>query len=210
MEANKIYQLIRANAGSKMVREAEKMIAYDYVNELLSEQQQSEAIQRMSRFLMEYPVPEKESQPNLLNFSEVAQIDFKDLQEIPSIYLEILRSLTWDNNTTAGFVNEAISQALKAVYRSPLTNAVSNKDAFEYVYTKWYQENESSINSSNKWAFGMDFDEEASLAEKDRYFRAQSAAAAFKEHNDIVEQLRELGDYESYEEERAWRRRRSY
>ena len=85
MEANKIYQLIRANAGSKMVREAEKMIAYDYVNELLSEQQQSEAIQRMSRFLMEYPVPEKESQPNLLNFSEVAQIDFKDLQEIQPV-----------------------------------------------------------------------------------------------------------------------------
>jgi hypothetical protein len=205
MEANKTYQLIRANAGSKMIREAEQMIAYDYVNELLSEQQQSAAIQRMSRFLDEYPVPEKETPPNLLNFSEVAQIDFKDLQEIHSIYLEILRSLTWDNNTTAGFVNEAISQALKAAYRIPLTNAVSNKDAFEYVYTKWYQVNESSINNSHKRAFDMDFDDEVSLArsldKKDRYVRVQNAAAAFKEHNAIVEQLRELGDYGPYDEE---------
>jgi len=205
MEANNISQLIRANAGSKMIREAEQMIAYDCVSELLGEQQQAEAVERIKRFHMEYPLLEKETPPNLLNFSEIAQFSSKELQEIPSIYLEILRSLTWYNETTAAFLNEAITQALKEVYRSPLTTVVNNRDAFEYVYTKWYQESESFINSSNKMALGITFDE-ASLAfsngEKERYERVQSSASAveaIKEHNRILEQLRALGDYGPYD-----------
>jgi len=166
-----LYLLIRARAGSKMLREAEQVNAYVMVHEFMCEENSVEAGLKIRQFHEEYPVLEKEILMSPITLDEVELIDSKELQDLPWIYLYMLRALTWTNELAAQKVNELIKASPAQAWRGPFIGVVDNKDIFEYIYTKWYRDNETLLNATTNWVEGH-----ASI-QFERYKRVQAIAA---------------------------------
>ena len=175
-QSNMLYQLIRARAGSKMIREAEQVNVYDVVEELCLEENPVEASRIIRQFHQDYPILDKEVLMSSIRIDEVDRIDSKELQELPWIYVYILRALTWTNELAAEGVNEKIKASPAQAWRGPFIEVVDNKEIFDYIYTRWYQQNEVLLNYTTKWAIGVDY-QANSAVELARYKRVQAIAA---------------------------------
>lgn len=138
---NMLFQLIRARAGSKMLREAESINVYNEISELIDQNQLHSAVDRAKQFHEHYPVPEVETPMTSVKMEEICTIDPKDLQELPWVYVHMLQTLTGHDELTGRVLNDLLSCSPAAAWRLPLTEGVSNADAFQHVYDEWRQHN---------------------------------------------------------------------
>jgi hypothetical protein len=137
---NMLFQLIRARAGSKMLREAESINMYDEIWEYMDENQM-QAVDRAKQFHEHYPVPEVETPMTPMTMEEICTMDPKELQELPWVYVYVLQTLTGHDELTGRILNDLLSCSPAAAWRLPLAAGVSNADAFPHVYDEWLKHN---------------------------------------------------------------------
>jgi len=147
-EDNSLYMMIRDRAGSKMLRQAEQINTFNHVNSLFNDK----ASILINNVWKLYPVLDEETPMSFITFSEVSRIKEKELEGLPWIYVDMLRVLTWQDKFSSRLVNEMIDKSPAAAWRIPLAPGVDNKDAFEYTYSRWYEENRNLVRSASEWA----------------------------------------------------------
>jgi hypothetical protein len=155
-----MLNLIKSRAGSKMIREADRMVTYDRIYDLFCAnnlEEVCEEIERHAEIYLEY-------QPK--SFIDLSEIDFEDVATLGPVYMNVLRSLTWHDPETATTLNQRLEAMGYTV------TDVENKDAFEYAYTDWFHRNEPMINHIENWALGVP-EEGYSHFERARYDRMQ-------------------------------------
>jgi hypothetical protein len=132
-----LYELIRESAGSEMIRQAERMAIYDAVAEYLGEGKTSPALDLAMQF-ENYPYAFTHMIPFTLE--DVADIHDDEIKNLPFIYIIMLQSLAWDDDAAA-LINEKILAQAQGDWILPLSEGISNKNAFNHVYNKWLAEN---------------------------------------------------------------------
>jgi len=164
--------LIKSRAGSKMAREADRMITYDHVYELFCANKLEEACQQLERHAEIY----LEYQPK--SFITLKEIDFDQLESLHPVYINVLLSLTC-NDPEVARLNDRVREL------TPFID-LDNKDVFEYAYTDWFHRNEPTINHMENWALGVP-EEGYSFSERERYERAQEVARKWREKKQMDE-----------------------
>jgi uncharacterized protein with von Willebrand factor type A (vWA) domain len=163
-----MLSLIKSRAGSKMLREADRMVTYDHVYDLFCEKNLEEACDELERHAEIYLEYEPKS------FIDLEEIDFEEVWTLHPAYMSVLRSLTWHDPDTATTLNKKLEEMGYEV------TDVENKDAFEYAYTEWFHRNEPMINRIENWALGVP-EEGYSHVERARYDRMQEIFLARQE-----------------------------
>ena len=138
---NMLFQLIRARAGSKMLREAESINVYNEISELIDQNQLHSAVDRAKQFHEHYPVPEVETPMTSVTTGEICTMNAKDLQELPWVYVHMLQTLTGHDELTGRILNDLLSSSPAAAWRLPLPAGLSNAEAFPHVYNEWLEHN---------------------------------------------------------------------
>jgi len=175
---NRLYQLIREKAGTKMLREAEQVNVYNWVSELISmvaegPDMMKNAKNQVEQFLKTYPILETEIPMTPILFEEVSLMDEDEVAQLPWIYVHMLRSLTMSGEATT-LLDEKLNNSYANAWRQPLPEGVTNEDAFEYIYTQWYQDNRVLIRSiTSEVCEAPPCDHEFSKIQNDRYDRVQ-------------------------------------
>jgi hypothetical protein len=139
-KSNSLYHLIRERAGSRMLREAEEMETYNNANALFKEAKEKcveEAFTQIKHFKERYPILETEIPMGFISLREIAQIDLIELHELPRIYVDMLRSLTWNDEIAGSILNRMIEDWWGAL------SDVENGDAFDHAYAEWFNERAS-------------------------------------------------------------------
>ena len=139
-----LYELIHESAGSEMIRQAESMAIYDAVAEYLAEGNTSAAVDLAIQF-ENYPHAFTHMIP--LTLEDVSDIHDDEIKNLPFIYIIMLQSLAWDDDAAA-LINEKI--LAQGDWILPLSEGISNKNAFNHIYNKWVTEN-GWIESFNIW-----------------------------------------------------------
>jgi hypothetical protein len=182
---NALYQLIRERAGTKMLREAEQVNIYNWIQELLCEGLTHDVGEQVEYFFKHYPPLAIEMPQGAITLSEVVQIDKNELEQLPWIYVDMLRTLAADDGVTDLMLDEMLKTSPAAAWREPLKDAVANKDIFEYTYTDWYKHNGHLVNSLNWDCKGISPDDEAAVEkqriEDERFDRIQEIIKQRKE-----------------------------
>ena len=148
---NKLYQLIRNHAGTKMLREAEEILTYNKVQYLLEENMPDHAIKAIETHNIDYESFTKYEPMRLLTLEQVKAINAYDLELIPWIYVHMLETLSQDEEV-APLVAEMIRGSPAAAWRVPLEPSVNYGDAFSDVYSNWLQKNYHWMNPVRRWA----------------------------------------------------------
>jgi hypothetical protein len=164
-EDNALYMLIRERAGSKMLREAEQVNAYNRAQDLFSEGTQHDlemAGREINRFHQLYPPLEKEFPMDFITLSEVARINLKELEQLPWIYVDMLRVLTCRDTVAAELVDKMLKESPAAAWRPNHAVGIEAKDAFNHVYTGWHQANETFIRETRNWVEADDHERKSS------------------------------------------------
>ena len=173
-QGNALYQLIRERAGSKMVREAEQVNIYTWANECLGEDGGDAYVANQAKHFFEtYPVLEIERPQSTITLSDVMKMSDKDIEELPWVYVDMLRSITTRSDGAIYVLITKLKRSPATAWREPIDDiTVSNEDVFEYSYTRWYKDMEPTIKKINTLAFGTSLDDyhvAHSQAMKDRY-----------------------------------------
>ena len=138
---NKLYALIRESAGP-MLRNAERMYMYERVSELLSHDKASQAIAVAETFHAKYA----HDKPMIyMTFEDICDIDDKELDELPLIYVHMLQALT--RNEAANLLNEKLAASSAYIV---LQEAIENVNSFNHVYNEWLCANRW-IESFEEW-----------------------------------------------------------
>jgi hypothetical protein len=154
---NKLYHLIRQRAGTKMLRDAEGINAYDTIAYYLSECDTERAIDVAEAFHTAYPVLEKEEGMTVIMLDEVMEIDPEDLKWLPWIYVDMLRALTWNDLYSAALLNQMLMKSPAAAWRLPLDTG-PNEYAFQKTIDDWWLKNRDMVNNVKSWVFGVPSD----------------------------------------------------
>ena len=148
---NKLYQLIRNHAGSKMIREAEEILTYNKVQYLLEENMPEEALKAIGNYNTNYESFTQYVPMKLLTLEQVKAISASDLELIPWIYVHMLETLC-QSEDVAPIIKPMIYESPAAVWRVPLDPSVDYGNAFSHVYINWFQKNYHWINPVRRWA----------------------------------------------------------
>jgi hypothetical protein len=141
LEKNKLYNLIRYKAGSKMLRQAEEVnlcIRLEYcIEENIADEYCQKIIGEYKRL---YPQMIQEIPMDYLTISEALDISLDDLTHIPYIYVHILETLASTNKYIEDIVNNKIAVCEASLWRLPLPLGVENKDSFNRVYSDFLKD----------------------------------------------------------------------
>ena len=154
-ENNALYHLIRRRAGSKMLRDAEGIIAYDKVNSYLSEGMTVDACKVAESFHKSYPLLEREEAMTVIMIDEILYINAKELAAIPWVYVDMLRTLTWNDSYAGALLNDILKRSSAAAWRLPLDTTVPNEFAFKKTIDDWWTKNGSLVVNMKSWALGI-------------------------------------------------------
>ena len=154
-ENNALYQLIRRRAGTKMLRDAEGIIAYDIIDTYLSEEYTDKACEIAETFHNSYPLLKNEEPMTVIMLEEILLINPKELEQLPWVYVDMLRTLTWNDPDAGALLNEMLQSSPAAAWRLPLDTTVPNEFAFKKTIDDWWTNNGSLVVNVNSWALGI-------------------------------------------------------
>jgi hypothetical protein len=141
LENNKLYNLIRHKAGSKMLRQAEEVNLCIRLEYCIEESIEDEYCQKMiDEYKRRYPQMIEEIPMDYLTISEALDISLDDLSFLPYIYVHILETLASTNKNIEGIVNNKISICEARNWRVKKSDTVQNKDSFSVVYSDFLKD----------------------------------------------------------------------
>jgi hypothetical protein len=133
---NALYNLIRARAGSKMLRQAESINMYEQVSDYLDDSHIDASIQLYKDFEEKYPNG-TEVFMGAIWLNEIQNMNAYDLQCLPWIYVHMLETLVSHDPVATSFLKEKLA-ASPAAWRIPLPDV---PDAFKHIYEEWIAAN---------------------------------------------------------------------
>ena len=146
--SNALYHLIRARAG-KMLRQAESIIMYDQVSYYLDESCLDMSSEVFKKFEADYP-PFPETPMGSISLDEIQQMNEKELQDLPWIYVFMLQTLA-DDPVASNLLTQKLAASPAAAWRIPLPESIAPTDAFKHTYDEWIYVN-PWIESFAVWA----------------------------------------------------------
>jgi len=148
--ANALYHLIRARAGTKMLRQAESIIMYDQASNYLDETYLEHAVEVFNKFEADYP-PFPEIPMGSISLDEIQTMDANDLKNLPWIYVFMLQTLAAHDPDASNLLNQKLAASRAAAWRIPLQEGIAPADAFKHTYDEWVYVN-PWIESFAVWA----------------------------------------------------------
>jgi len=146
--SNALYHLIRARAGTKMLNQAESIIMYDQASYYLDESCLNMSSEVFKKFEADYP-PFPETPMGSISLDEIQQMNEKELQDLPWIYVFMLQTLA--NDAASNLLTQKLAASPAAAWRIPLPEGIAPADAFKHTYAEWLYVN-PWIESFAVWA----------------------------------------------------------
>ena len=141
LENNKLYNLIRHKAGSKMLRQAEEVNLCIRLEYCIEENIADEYCQKIiNEYKRRYPQMIQEIPMEYLTIGEALDISLEDLTHLSYIYVHILETIASTNKNIEDIVNNKIAVCEASMWRIPLPIGVENKDSFTRVYSDFLKD----------------------------------------------------------------------
>lgn len=137
---NALYHLIRARAGSKMLRQAESINMYEQVSDYLDDSHIDASIQLYKDFETKYPNG-TEVFMGAIWLDEIQNMNAYELQCLPWIYVHMLQTLASHDPFAVTLLKQKLAASPAAAWRIPLPSSIAAEDAFKHIYEEWLAAN---------------------------------------------------------------------
>jgi hypothetical protein len=139
MNDSPLYQLIRARAGSKMLRQAEAVLNYTEIYGLIMNNKDKQALNVAIKFDAEYPLLAEE-----IPMTPVTLDDIKNKLDILNLswpYIHLLETLCADDSRAIAVINDVLGT----------TEGENKKESFYNFYSYWLIKNISWTKEFDCW-----------------------------------------------------------